>query len=60
MRINNGYDGHNVLAPTRYYAHPFYSAACNMSGDGAPDNPVTTQKSATKLLNWRYVQKDDN
>ena len=25
MRINNGYDGHNVLAPTRYYAHPFYS-----------------------------------
>ena len=34
MRINNGYDGHNVLAPTRYYAHPFYSCAYNMAGDG--------------------------
>ena len=59
MRINNGYDGHNVLAPTRYYAHPFYSCAYNMSGDGAADNPATTQKTAINLLNWRYVQKDD-
>ena len=60
MRINNGYDGHNVLAPTRYYAHPFYSCAYNTQGDGTTDTPLTTQKNAVNLLNWRYVQKDDN
>jgi hypothetical protein len=59
MKMNNFYEGHNVLAPTRYYAMPFYSCAYNLAGDGNNDNPVTTQKNAINLLNWRYVLKDD-
>ena len=44
------YDGHNVLAPTRHYAHPFYSCAYNLAGDGHTDNPVYDAEECGNLL----------